>query len=67
MGWTTTVARLAYIIGPALAAILLTASPNMEWFWATAGAVMLVPVAIVFIFRFYETKTKELEQIAIER
>ncbi len=32
-----------------------------------AGAVMLVPVAIVFLFRFYETKTKELEQIAVER
>lgn len=67
MGWTTTVARLAYIIGPALAAILLAASPSMEWFWVVAGAVMLVPVAIVFLFRFYETKTKELEQIAIER
>jgi MFS family permease len=67
MGWTTTVARLAYLIGPALAAILLGNSPTMEWYWMLAGAVMLVPVAIVFIFRFYETKTKELEKIAVER
>ncbi|MEM4258802.1 MAG: MFS transporter [Candidatus Thermoplasmatota archaeon] len=33
MGWTTALARISYIIGPALAAILLSISPGMELFW----------------------------------
>ena len=63
MGWTTTVARVSYVVGPALAAVLLKAFPTMEWFWVVAAVVVLVPIAIVYAFNPYETKTKELEEI----
>lgn len=63
MGWTTTVARVSYVVGPALAAILLKAFPTMEWFWVVAAVIVLIPIAIVYAFNPYETKTKELEEI----
>ncbi len=67
MGWTTTVARVSYVAGPALAAVLLRAFPVMDWFWVVNGAIMLVPIAIVLLFNPYETKTKELEEIELRR
>ncbi len=67
MGWTTTVARISYVVGPALAAVLLKVSPTMEWFWVTAAGIVLIPIAIILIINPYETKTKELEDIAVER
>jgi len=67
MGWTTTVARISYVVGPALAAVLLKASPTMEWFWVTAAGIVLIPIAIILLINPYETKTKELEEIAVER
>ena len=67
MGWTTTVARISYVLGPALAAVLLKVSPTMEWFWVTAAGIVLIPIAIILIINPYETKTKELEEIAVER
>ena len=67
MGWTTTVARVSYVVGPALAAVLLDVSPTMEWFWVTAAAIVLVPIAIILVSNPYETRTKELEDIAVER
>jgi len=67
MGWTTTVARVSYVAGPALAAILLQAFPTMEWFWVCAGLVMAAPAIIVFLFNPYETKTRELEEIEARR
>jgi MFS family permease len=67
MGWATAIARVSYVLGPALAAIMLTVSPNMEWFWIFAGLLMLVPIVLVFLFHPYETKTKELEVIEVER
>jgi len=67
MGWTTTVARVSYIVGPVIAAILLGAFPAMEWFWLTAGLIMIVPIVVVFLFHPYETKTKELEVIETQR
>jgi MFS family permease len=67
MGWTTTVARVSYVAGPALAAVLLQAFPAMDWFWVVNGAIMLVPIAIVLLFNPYETKTKELEEIELRR
>jgi MFS family permease len=67
MGWATAIARVSYILGPALAAIMLTVSPTMEWFWIFAGLLMLVPIILVFLFHPYETKTKELEVIEVER
>ncbi|MCU0521053.1 MAG: MFS transporter [Anaerolineae bacterium] len=67
MGWTTTVARVSYVLGPALAAVLLRVSPTMEWFWVAAGAIILIPIAIILGVKPYETKIKELELIAVER
>lgn len=67
MGWTTTVARVSYVAGPALAALLLDEFPTMEWFWVIAGLIMLLPIAIVLLFNPYETKTRELEEIESSR
>jgi MFS family permease len=67
MGWTTTLARVSYVAGPALAAVLLQAFPTMEWFWVVAGLVMLLPIGIVLLLQPYETSTKELEEIEVQR
>jgi MFS family permease len=67
MGWATALARVSYVLGPALAAIMLTVSPTMEWFWVTAGLLMIIPIILVIIFHPYETKIKELEVIEAER
>ncbi|MFH1101840.1 MAG: MFS transporter [Methanobacteriota archaeon] len=67
LGWTTTLARFSYIIGPALAAILLTLFPTMEWFWVVGGLLMIIPIFLVFFFHPYETKIKELEEIEQKR
>ena len=71
MGWTTTIARVSYIIGPALAAILLTPSSTtiIQWnrFWAAAGLIMVIPIMLVTLFHPYETKTQELEEIEVKR
>jgi MFS family permease len=67
LGWATTTARVSYIIGPALAAILLTVSPTMNWFWVVAGLLMIIPIILVLLFHPYETKTKELEEIEAQR
>jgi MFS family permease len=67
MGWTTTVARVSYILGPTLAALLLGAFPAMEWFWAAAGLIMIIPIILVLLFHPYETRTKELEVIEKQR
>jgi hypothetical protein len=67
LGWATTTARVSYVLGPALAAIMLTVSPNMELFWVFGGLLMIVPIILVFLFHPYETKTKELEVIEAQR
>lgn len=67
MGWTTTVARVSYVVGPALAAVLLDVSPTMEWFWVAAAVIVLVPIGIIYAFNPYETKTQELEEIEVRR
>jgi MFS family permease len=67
MGWTTTTARVSYVLGPALAAIMLTVSPSMQWFWVVGGLLMLIPITLVLLFHPYETKIKELEEIEQER
>ncbi len=67
MGWTTTVARVSYVAGPALAAFLLQVFPTMQWFWVIAGLLMLVPIGIALLFNPYETKTRELEEIELRR
>jgi len=67
MGWTTTVARVSYVAGPALAAILLEAFPTMEWFWVVTGAIMTIPIGIVLLLKPYETRVQELEEIELRR
>ena len=66
-GWTSTVARLSYVVGPALAAILLTIFPTMQWYWVATGLVMLGPPMILFIARPFETGRLELEEIELSR
>jgi hypothetical protein len=63
MGWTTTLARVSYLVGPALAAVLLTVSPTMELFWLAAGLVSIIPIVLVLFFHPYETRRQELETI----
>ena len=67
MGWTTTIARVSYVVGPALAAVLLDAFPTMEWYWVVTGTIMIVPIAIMLSLRPYETRVRELEEIAEAR
>lgn len=67
VGWVMSLARLSYVFGPALAALLLRRFPTMEGFWVAAGLVMLVPIAIVFFVRPFETRGLELEAIAARR
>lgn len=67
MGWTTTTARASYMIGPAIAAVMLTVSPTMEWFWIVGGLLMAIPIVLVYLFHPYETRTKELEEIEQQR
>jgi putative MFS transporter len=67
MGWTTTVARISYVAGPALAAVLLDAFPTMKWFWVVTGAVILLPIGLLLLFNPYETKTRPLEEIELRR
>jgi len=67
MGWATALARISYVLGPALAAIMLTVSPTMEWFWVAGGLLMIIPIILVILFHPYETKTKELEVIEAQR
>jgi MFS family permease len=67
MGWTTSIARVSYVVGPALAAILLMISPTMELFWITAGIISVTPLVLVLLFHPYETKRQELETIETGR
>lgn len=67
MGWTTTIARVSYILGPLLASLLFYLFPTMEWFWVIGGLIMIIPIVIVFLFHPYETKIKELEIIEAQR
>lgn len=67
MGWTTTIARISYVIGPLLTGYLLSLFPTMEWFWVAGGVVILIPIAIIMLFNPSETKKMELEQIETDR
>ncbi len=67
IGWTTTAARISYVVGPALVAVVLNAFPTMEWFWVVAAVVILIPIAIIRFANPYETKTRELEEIEHQR
>jgi MFS family permease len=67
VGWVMSLARVAYVVGPALAALLLRNFPTMEGFWIVAGLVMLIPTGIILLARPFETRALELEEIAVQR
>jgi len=67
VGWVMSLARVAYVVGPALAALLLRNYPSMEGFWVVAGLVILIPTAIILFARPFETRSLELEEIAEKR
>ncbi len=67
MGWTTTVARASYVIGPLLTGYVLSLFPTMEWFWVVGAVVILLPIAIVFFLKPTETNKQELEEIEVAR
>jgi MFS family permease len=67
LGWTTTVARISYVVGPVIAALLLETNPTMEWFWVVGALFMILAIIIVLLFHPYETKTQELEEIEMNR
>lgn len=66
-GWVMSIARVAYVAGPALAALLLRTFPTMEGFWVAAGLVMLIATGILLLSRPFETRALELEEIAARR
>ncbi len=35
MGWTTTLARISYVVGPILVGVCLNLFPDMRWFWVS--------------------------------
>ena len=59
-GWVSSIARVAYVAGPALAALLLKAFPTMTGFWVAAGLVILVPVGIIALADPAETRKRTL-------
>lgn len=67
MGWTTTVARISYVVGPLLAGVLLDRFPDMVGFWLVAAGIIVVPMLIVLVIRPYETSNLELEDIETAR
>ncbi len=67
VGWVMSLARVAYVLGPALAALLLRNFPTMEGFWVVAGLVLLIPTGIILFSRPFETRALELEEIAAQR
>ncbi len=63
MGWTTTVARISYVVGPIIVGIFLDLFPDMHWFWMVAAGIVLIPIALVLFFNPSETNNQELEEI----
>jgi hypothetical protein len=39
----------------------------MEGFWVAAALIVLVPIGIILAVNPYETRTQELEEIAVKR
>lgn len=62
-GWTTTITRISYVIGPIIAAVLLSSFPSMDWFWVITGAIMIIPAVATIFIKPYETRRKTLEEI----
>jgi len=63
LGWTTAVTRVSYVIGPMIAAVLLSFSPSMDWYWVITGVIMIIPAVAIIFIKPYETQKKTLEEI----
>ena len=63
VGWITAAGRIAYVAGPALAAVLLRTFPTMQGFWIAAGLVMIIPITIILLVNPVETRQRPLEEI----
>ena len=59
-------ARFGYVIGPILAAVLLSMFSSMDGFWIVGGLLMLIPL-LTLASKPFETKGKSLEEIEIAR
>lgn len=68
VGITTTAARVSYVVGPLLAALLLFIflDTNMDGFWIAGGLFMIIPL-FSLLLKPYETKGKTLEEIQEKR
>jgi MFS family permease len=63
LGWTTTLARVSYVVGPFLVGWLLKLFPTMQWFWVVAAGIVLLPISIMLFFNPTETRVKDLDSI----
>jgi MFS family permease len=63
IGWTTTLARISYVVGPFLVGWLLGLFPTMQLFWVVAAGVILLPIGFVFFSNPTETRVKDLDVI----
>lgn len=63
IGWTTTIARISYVIGPFFVGYLLKVFPTMQWFWVVGAVIVLLPIGIVLFFNPSETRVKDLDAI----
>ncbi len=66
IGVCVTGARLGYVVGPWLSAMLTAMFPVMDGFWIFAGLLMLIPL-VTLLTKPLETKGKTLEEIEVER
>ncbi|MHA1864237.1 MAG: MFS transporter [Candidatus Thorarchaeota archaeon] len=68
IGVCVTGARLGYVVGPILSALLIDAFAATNWngLWIFAGLLMLIPL-FTLLAKPLETKGKTLEEIEVER
>jgi hypothetical protein len=69
-GWVSSISRIAYAVGLALADALLKTSPTVAGFWLAARLVVLVLVGSVWLadpMDSLETCRRDLEEIEMVR
>ena len=66
VGVCITGARLGYVVGPLLSALLIPLFADMSGFWIFGGLLLIVPL-FTLLAKPLETKGKTLEEIEVER
>ena len=66
VGVCITGARLGYVIGPLLSALLISLFADMSGFWIVGGLLLIIPL-FTLLAKPLETKGKTLEEIEVER